>query len=122
MKPIPRANLAIDIAPARAAARPARAKATSAESPDLELERFLPYRLSVLSNRISTAIARVYARRFRLTIPEWRTMAVLGRFGAMSANGVCERTAMDKVRVSRAVARLTAAGRIARRVDAADRR
>src|SRR6266849_3195772 len=86
--------------------------------PGLELERFLPYRLSVLTNRISTAIARVYVRRFGLTVPEWRVMAVLGRFGAMSANAVCERTAMDKVRVSRAVARLAASGRI----DDADRR
>jgi DNA-binding MarR family transcriptional regulator len=90
--------------------------------PGLELERFLPYRLSVLSNRISTAIARVYVRRFALTVPEWRVMAVLGRFGPMSANAVCERTAMDKVRVSRAVSRLAAAGRLERRTDTADRR
>src|SRR5437868_435491 len=96
--------------------------AQSETEPELELERFLPYRLSVLINRISTAIARVYARRFRLTVPEWRVMAVLGRFGAMSANAVCERTAMDKVRVSRAVARLAASGRLARRTDPADRR
>jgi DNA-binding MarR family transcriptional regulator len=88
----------------------------------LELERFLPYRLSVLTNRISTAIARVYVRRFGLTVPEWRVMAVLGRFGAMSANAVCERTAMDKVRVSRAVARLAASGHLDRRIDDADRR
>ncbi|HEX3498942.1 MAG TPA: MarR family winged helix-turn-helix transcriptional regulator [Stellaceae bacterium] len=90
--------------------------------PGLELERFLPYRLSVLTNRISTAIARVYVRRFALTVPEWRVMAVLGRFGPLSANAVCERTAMDKVRVSRAVARLAAAGRLERRTDDADRR
>ena len=39
-------------------------------APDLlDLETFLPYRLSVLSNRISNAIARVYARRFGLSIP-----------------------------------------------------
>jgi DNA-binding MarR family transcriptional regulator len=49
-------------------------------------------------------------------------MAVLGRFGAMTANDVVERTAMDKVRVSRAVARLLAAGHITRRADTADRR
>src|SRR5471030_1226703 len=90
--------------------------------PGLELEHFLPYRLSVLTNRISTAIARVYVRRFALTVPEWRVMAVLGRFGPMTANAVCERTAMDKVRVSRAVARLATAGRLARRTDGADRR
>jgi DNA-binding MarR family transcriptional regulator len=88
----------------------------------LELERFLPYRLSVLTNRISTAIARVYVRRFDLTVPEWRVMAVLGRFGPLSANAICERTAMDKVRVSRAAARLAAAGRVDRHTDDADRR
>src|SRR6266404_7449262 len=96
--------------------------AEPASQTNLELERFLPYRLSVLTNRISTAIARVYVRRFGLGIPEWRVMAVLGRFGAMSANAVCERTAMDKVRVSRAVARLIAGGRLARQIDAVDRR
>jgi hypothetical protein len=32
---------------------------TPAGGSGLELERFLPYRLSVLTNRISTAIARV---------------------------------------------------------------
>lgn len=49
-------------------------------------------------------------------------MAVLARFGAMNANSVVERTAMDKVRVSRAVARLTSAGHVTRRVDPADHR
>jgi DNA-binding MarR family transcriptional regulator len=88
----------------------------------LVLERFLPYRLSVLTLRISNAIARSYERRFRLSVPEWRVMAVLGRFGPLSANGVGEKTQMDKVRVSRAVTRLVAAGRVSRRIDAADRR
>ena len=86
------------------------------------LERFLPYRLSVLMLRISNAIARSYERRFRLSVPEWRVMAVLGRFGPLSANGVAEKTQMDKVRVSRAVARLMAAGRVSRRTDRMDRR
>jgi len=86
------------------------------------IEQFLPFRLSVLSNRLTRAAARVYSRRFRLSAPEWRTMAVLGRYGAMNANSVVDRTAMDKVRVSRAVARLTAAGHVTRRVDPADHR
>jgi DNA-binding MarR family transcriptional regulator len=86
------------------------------------IELFLPFRLSVLSNRLTRASARVYTRRFRLSAPEWRTLAVLGRYGAMNANAVVERTAMDKVRVSRSVARLLAAGHITRHADAADRR
>lgn len=91
-------------------------------TPAFTIERFLPFRLSVLSNRLTRASARVYSRRFRLSAPEWRTMAVLGRYGAMTANSVVDRTAMDKVRVSRAVARLTSAGHLTRRVDPVDHR
>jgi len=88
----------------------------------LELEAFLPYRLSVLSNTVSTAIAKVYQQRFRLSVPEWRVMAILGRYPGLSAAEVAERTAMDKVAVSRAVARLLSTGRIRRRFNDADRR
>ncbi|HLJ22267.1 MAG TPA: MarR family winged helix-turn-helix transcriptional regulator, partial [Stellaceae bacterium] len=45
-----------------------------------------------------------------------------GRFGPLSQNDVAEKTQMDKVRVSRAVARLVKAGRIGRRIDRSDRR
>ena len=34
----------------------------------LELETFLPYRLSVLSNTLSQAIAKVYDKRFDLSV------------------------------------------------------
>jgi DNA-binding MarR family transcriptional regulator len=91
-------------------------------SPVFALERFLPFRLSVLSNRMTRAVAQVYMKRFHLTAPDWRTMAVLGRFGAMTANDVVTRTTMDKVRVSRSVTRLLRAGHITRRTDPADRR
>jgi len=88
----------------------------------LELDRFLPYRLSVLSNRISQDIARLYAERFALGVTEWRVMAVLGRYPDLSANEVAERTAMDKVAVSRAVASLLRDGRLRRRLHGDDRR
>jgi DNA-binding MarR family transcriptional regulator len=87
-----------------------------------ELARFLPYRLSVLSNRVSGAIARLYSDRFDLTIPEWRTMAVLGGAPGLSAGEVAGRTAMDKVQVSRAVARLVEMGRVTRITDPDDGR
>lgn len=88
----------------------------------LALESFLPYRLSLLSNTVSNAIARDYHDRFGLTVPEWRVMAVLGRFGPDTATGICARTAMDKVTVSRAMTRLIGEGLIARSADRADRR
>jgi DNA-binding MarR family transcriptional regulator len=90
----------------------------------LELERFLPYRLSILSNRLSQAIAREYQQRFSLSMTEWRVMAVLARFNGegLSAREVAERTAMDKVAVSRALARLATAGRVSRSTHNGDKR
>src|SRR5665213_4574208 len=88
----------------------------------LDLDHFLPYKLSVLSNRVSDAIARHYSERFGLSIPEWRVMAVLGQTPGLSARDVAARTAMDKVQVSRAVASLMRAKRIARVGDAKDGR
>jgi DNA-binding MarR family transcriptional regulator len=90
--------------------------------PQLELENFLPYRLSVLSNTVSTRISRAYAGQFGLSIPEWRVIAVLARFPGLNASDVADRTAMDKVMVSRAVAKLLKDGRLLRKAAAGDRR
>jgi DNA-binding MarR family transcriptional regulator len=49
-------------------------------------------------------------------------MAVLGRYDGLSARQVAERTAMDKVAVSRALARLIEAGRVRRLVADHDKR
>ena len=81
---------------------------------ELILEEFLPYRLAILSHTVSTSIARAYDQRFGLTIPEWRVIAILGRFPGLSAVEVAERTMMDKVAVSRAVTKLIKSGRIDR--------
>ncbi|MDX2608120.1 MAG: MarR family transcriptional regulator [Woeseiaceae bacterium] len=89
---------------------------------ELILEEFLPYRLSVLSHTISTNIARVYEKRFGVSIPEWRVIAILGRFPGLSAVEVADRTLMDKVAVSRAVTKLIKNGRIDRQFADADRR
>lgn len=88
----------------------------------LNLEAFLPYRLSVLSHTISTTIAKVYERKFGVTIPEWRVIAILGRFPGLSAVEVADRTMLDKVAVSRAVTKLVKNGRIDREFADADRR
>jgi DNA-binding MarR family transcriptional regulator len=88
----------------------------------LDLDAFMPYRLSVLTNRVSSAIARHYSDRFDLTIPEWRVMAVLGQAPGLSARDVAARTAMDKVQVSRAVQSLLAAKRLTRTAHTRDGR
>lgn len=88
----------------------------------LELEHFLPYRLSILSNHISQTISGLYGQRFGLAVTEWRIMAVLGRYPELSAGEVAERTAMDKVAVSRALARLLERGLVQRDTHGSDRR
>lgn len=88
----------------------------------LALERFLPYRLSVLSNRVSQEIATAYEEKFGLAVTEWRVIAVVGRYPELSASEVAERTAMDKVAVSRAVARLLERGLLMREMHDNDRR
>ena len=88
----------------------------------LHLENFLPYRLSVLSNTVSGAIAAAYFAHFGLSIPEWRVMAVLAATPGLSAAEVTARTAMDKVAVSRAVASMLSAGRLRRTMAKSDRR
>ncbi|MDO5505862.1 MAG: MarR family winged helix-turn-helix transcriptional regulator [Pseudoxanthomonas suwonensis] len=94
----------------------------AADADALVLESFVPYRLSVLSNRISQRIADVYAERFGIGVTEWRVIAVLGRFPGLSAADVAERTAMDKVAVSRALARLLQRGLLLRDTADEDRR
>lgn len=92
------------------------------EDQALHLDRFIPYRLSVLTNTVSLLIAGAYEREFGLSIPQWRVMAVLARYPDLSAVEVAERTAMDKVAVSRAVQGLLDSKRVSRAYDKGDRR
>ena len=64
----------------------------------------------------------VVEKRFGVSIPEWRVIAILGRYPGLSAVEVADRTLMDKVAVSRAVTKLIKNGRIDREFADADRR
>jgi DNA-binding MarR family transcriptional regulator len=86
------------------------------------LEDFLPYRLSVAANRVSRLFARRYSKSYGLSIPEWRMLAIIGRFGTISPSAVSEWTAMDKVKVSRAAASLVARGLVKQTHDPRDGR
>ncbi|MDE2270866.1 MAG: MarR family transcriptional regulator [Xanthomonadaceae bacterium] len=90
----------------------------------IELEKFVPYQLSIVSNTVSQAIADEYQQRFDLGTTEWRVMAVLARFDSegLSARAVARLTAMDKVAISRALARLVAKGWVIRRIHHGDKR
>src|SRR5258708_17575512 len=88
----------------------------------LELEKFLPYRLSILAQIVSESLHDLYAGPFGLTVTQWRVMAALGRFAPLTARDVGQRILMDKVAVSPAVAGLMTRGLVEKATHPADRR
>ncbi|WP_114395177.1 MarR family winged helix-turn-helix transcriptional regulator [Oleisolibacter albus] len=88
----------------------------------LHLDSFLPYRINVLSKRISRELSRRYQDKFGISIPEWRVIAILGREQPLSSNDIVERSQMDKAKVSRAVNGLVERGLLSRAVHPEDQR
>lgn len=88
----------------------------------LELDRFLPYLVNRLGNRLSQELGEIYATRFGISIPEWRVIAHLSGHGDISVREIFARVAMDKAKVSRAAARLELIGLVEKKINPADRR
>jgi DNA-binding MarR family transcriptional regulator len=89
---------------------------------DLILDTYLPFRLSVASNKVSTLISKAYEARFGLSVPQWRLLVILSEGVGLSQKDVVDRSAMDKVTISRAVAALVGRGLVVRNSRAHDRR
>lgn len=89
---------------------------------DLRLEEFLPYKLSYLTNLISGDLATLYTESHGIAHTEWRVMAVLGISSGVSAALVAEKTAMDKVAVSRAINNMIKNGLVERNFADDDKR
>ena len=87
-----------------------------------ELQNFLPYRLSLLTNTVSQGMAGSYTQKHDINITEWRILAVLGRYPGLTASQVVEKTAMDKVAISRGVKSLMSRKLLKRQTDPNDRR
>ena len=94
----------------------------NSSTPELTLERFAPYRLSILSNRVSAGIAATYKDKFALSVTEWRIMAVLGEYPGRSGEEVSHKTQIEKSILSRAIKKLLKRHLIERSIDEADRR
>jgi DNA-binding MarR family transcriptional regulator len=95
--------------------------ASEAPEPGVSLVDYVPYRLATASAAVSRLIARAYEDRFGLTIPQWRLMSVLAE-GNLTQHTAVSRTAMDKVRVSRAAQELVVRRLVARTTVRSDRR
>jgi DNA-binding MarR family transcriptional regulator len=102
---------------------PAPALAVSVENEEaFYLERFLPHQLSVVTNRVSATLERMYSSRFGINVTGWRIIAVLGARAPLSSRELSAEVAMDAVPISRAVDQLVGMGYVSRRTDRKDRR
>lgn len=93
-----------------------------ARTPKLNLEEFVPYRLSLASNAVSQVILQAYESRFGLKMHEWRVIAVLAEARDLTQQEVVGRTKMDKVTVSRAAQVLERRGLLMRVPNSEDAR
>jgi DNA-binding MarR family transcriptional regulator len=89
---------------------------------DFDADDFLPYLLNQAGEATGRAFERHYRDRYGMLRAEWRVLYHLGRHGRMSAGEIAARSMTDKTKVSRAVARLEAAGLLRAAPDEADRR
>lgn len=74
--------------------------------PPFDLAQFLPYRLSVLADRLSHRLAVEYAALYGLRVADWRVLVHVQRAGRASVRDIHAQTNLDKPKVSRAVVRL----------------
>ncbi|MBX2804702.1 MAG: MarR family winged helix-turn-helix transcriptional regulator [Hyphomicrobiales bacterium] len=87
-----------------------------------ELKSFFPYLVRIYYRAVSESVGAVYSNLYGLSAYEWRTMAVLGPYAALSATEIVEKSSIDKVNVSRAIAKLRERGFLKRDIDGDDRR
>ena len=89
---------------------------------NFDLESFLPYLLNQAAEATSRSFQKVYSEKYGMTRTQWRVLANLGKFGAMTASDICRRSHEEKTKVSRAIASLEVAGMLSRTLDQDDRR
>ncbi|MGB7268735.1 MAG: MarR family winged helix-turn-helix transcriptional regulator [Albidovulum sp.] len=87
-----------------------------------QLSDFLPYQLSVLSERVSRRLSVEYEKTHGLSVAEWRVLVHLGHSGTVSVREIHNCVNMEKSRVSRAVSRMEGAGLLQKLPGAVDGR
>lgn len=89
---------------------------------DFDLSEFLPYRLAVLTERVSRRLSVEYERTHGLSVAEWRVLVHLRRSKAVSVRDIHNCVNLEKPRVSRAVTRLESIGLVKKMQSVGDRR
>lgn len=94
----------------------------SPKAATIPLENWIGYRFSLISARLGEFVASMYTSRHDLTVPAWRSLAVIARYEPLTAKQLASRTSSDAFKVARAIDLLVRRGLIRRDVDENDRR
>lgn len=76
----------------------------------LNVEDFLTFRITRLSNALRTGLTKRYLEEFELSLPEWRLLALIARFAPLRFSEVTSRSSMDKGQVSRTLREMSKKG------------
>jgi DNA-binding MarR family transcriptional regulator len=120
----PRARSAAPAGRAHAPVVRARAAAPATEtgSESSGLPKLFSYRIHLLANLSTRGAGALYARKFGLTIGEWRAIGVLEAHGSTSLKELASAINFDKSQASRVVSSLLERQLIRRDADEADGR
>jgi DNA-binding MarR family transcriptional regulator len=94
----------------------------SPKAATIPLENWIGYRFGLISARLGEFVAGMYVSRHDLTVPAWRSLAVIARYQPLTAKQLAARTSSDAFKVARAIDLLVRRGLIHRDVDKEDRR
>lgn len=92
------------------------------KAPQLELEEFISYRVSILAKLIDRRSIRMLGERFNLKLSEWRVLAQLAHNSPSTVRALARKTHVDRGEVSRAAAALIRQGYVTRQTDEQDKR
>jgi DNA-binding MarR family transcriptional regulator len=87
-----------------------------------DLERYLPYRLTVIAGQLSAEMAKQYKERHGISMAEWRVLLSVGYSKKPSIRDIEKKAGLEKSKVSRAASRLQANGFLIKHIDDQDRR
>lgn len=94
----------------------------SATPAPFDLERYLPYRLTMIAGQLSAEMAQEYKQRYGISMAEWRVLLNVGYAKTPSIRDIEKKAGLEKSKVSRAASRLELNGYLIKHTDDQDRR
>lgn len=97
-------------------------KSTTAKDRHIPLNQRVSYRFSLIVKRLDQALAALHAKKFGISVNNWKIMRTIAFFGPLSATELGARTSLDPDKITRAVDTLVQRSYVIRREDETDRR